>query len=532
MSNWYENFEQMPGTRILVLGDVILDRYTWGDAGRVSPEAPVLVLRAEEQEVRLGGAASVACLLRHLGANVTLAGVVGDDTAGRTVKRLLEEIGIDTNLVVLDTDRCTTTKERFVGRAAGRHPHQILRVDHESTLPIGGPVEQRLLAGVLPRIDRQQAVLVSDYDKGACTAGVLSDVIARANQAGVPTVVDPARVPNYDRYSGATVLTPNRVEAAGATGICICCPTDAVDAGVELRKRLKLESALVTLDRDGIAVVGDAVQTIPTRPRQVYDITGAGDMVLAMTGLCRAVDMPLGDTVVLANAAAGLEVERFGVAPIDRDEVLAELQSVNRRAQESGSDAARGTECPDGGDSGLHRAATINGPKSHVGRTESPLRQSEKCVTIERMAMLAEAHRGQGRSVVLTNGCFDLLHVGHVTYLQQAASFGDVLVVAINSDASVRALKGPDRPVIDESARTAMLAALECVDHVLTFHESTPRGLIRRIRPDVLVKGGNYRAEEVVGRELVESYGGQVSVTGQVHGASTTNILATVRGSK
>ena len=233
MSELCEGFEKTTNVRVLVLGDIMLDLYTWGDAGRVSPEAPVLVLRAEEQEVRLGGAANVACLVRHLEAQVTLAGVVGDDASGRIVRKLLDEIDLDKALVLTDTDRCTTTKERFVGRAAGRHPHQILRVDRESAAPIAKKsIENRLLHGLTTALARHDALLISDYAKGVCTPRLLARVITEAKEHGIPVYIDPARITDYDRYRGATVLTPNRVERKGQPG-CV---------SAVLPKRLRPES--------------------------------------------------------------------------------------------------------------------------------------------------------------------------------------------------------------------------------------------------------------------------------------------------
>jgi D-beta-D-heptose 7-phosphate kinase/D-beta-D-heptose 1-phosphate adenosyltransferase len=309
------------------VGDLILDRYTYGDAQRVSPEAPVLVLQAEEREARLGGAASVACLLRHLEARVTLAGVVGDDPSGRTLRRLLEEIGLDTQLILTDPERCTTTKERFVGRAAGRHPHQILRVDRESTDPLDEHVERKATAAITERLAGHQAVLVSDYAKGVCTPRLLAEVIEQARELGMPVLVDPARIADYDRYRGVSILTPNRAEAQWATGLCIACPSDAFRAGEGLLHRLELDAVLLTLDKDGIAVIARdrEPEIVSTRQRDVYDITGAGDMVLAMTGLCRAAGFSVAETAALANMAAGLEVERFGVAPVTRTDVFGEI---------------------------------------------------------------------------------------------------------------------------------------------------------------------------------------------------------------
>ncbi|MBC8874771.1 MAG: bifunctional heptose 7-phosphate kinase/heptose 1-phosphate adenyltransferase [Planctomycetes bacterium] len=498
--------EALGAVKVLVVGDVILDRYTWGDAGRVSPEAPVLVLRAQDEEVRLGGAASVACLLRYLEARVTLAGVVGGDPSGRTVRRLLEEIDLDTDLLLNDTDRCTTTKERFVGRAAGRHPHQILRVDRESTKPLEKHIEEKLTTAITEQLDGHQAVLVSDYAKGVCTPRLLGSVIGKARERGVPVLVDPARITDYGRYHGASILTPNRAEAEGATGLSIAGPSEAFAAGEELLRTLELDAVFLTLDKDGIAVIAkdQDPEIVPTREREVYDITGAGDMVLAMTGLCHAAGFPFTETAVLANVAAGLEIERLGVTPVTRKEILAEFE----KREETGTGSDHDDRC------------LSPFPDQHPER-------SNKVVTLEQMADLAASYRRQRRRLVFTNGCFDLLHVGHVTFLEQSAELGDVLIVAINSDASVSRLKGPERPIIRECDRAAMLAALSCVDHVLVFEEDTPHRVLERLRPDILVKGGTTKT--VVGREVVIRYGGSVRILEGVPDASTTTIVNRIR---
>jgi len=471
---------------LLVLGDLILDRYTWGDAERVSPEAPVLVLRANQCEVRLGGAASVASLLRGLGANVVLAGVLGDDADGRVLRRLLEESGIDTRFVLTDSHRPTTTKERFLGLAAHRHPQQILRVDHELRQPIPGELEERLAAATVSAAEFR-VVLVSDYAKGVCTPRLLAALIAAAHRKKLPLIVDPARMPDYGLYRGVQIIVPNRTEAELATGMQIHSPADALRAGRQLCDEYGLAAALVKLDSDGIAVVDRRAgieQHVPTRPRAVYDVTGAGDMVLAIVGLCQAAGWGLVESAELANVAAGLEVEKLGVAPVSWGEIRAELQ--------------RG-------------------------------KSTSKLVTLDEMAKLAAAYRHDGKAVVFTNGCFDLLHVGHVTYLQEAAQLGDALIVAINSDASVQRLKGPQRPIIHDADRAGLLAALACVDHVLIFDDDTPHRLLERIRPDVLVKGGTYTPDEVVGAEVVRAYGGRIYVTQKVEATSTSAIMDTIR---
>ena len=476
--------------RVLVLGDVILDRYVYGEAERVSPEAPVLVVRADSEETRLGGAASVARLLRGLDAEVVLAGVVGDDASARFVRELLRADEIGDSLVLNDSSRPTTTKERLVGRAANRHLHQIVRIDREVRTPLDETLQQQLARLISDQLGEFQAVLISDYAKGVCTPDLLATVISAAKRLGVPVLVDPARIADYSRYQGCDLMTPNRVEAELASDVRVASPTDAALAGRTLCDKFDLSAVLVTLDKDGMVLVTNCqdggsldppYELFPTRPREVYDITGAGDMVLAMLGHCLAEGRSLPDAIRLANVAAGLEVERQGVAPVSWTEILAECQHDRR-----------------------------------------PI-AADKLVTLDAMAVLAESYRQTGRRIVFTNGCFDLLHVGHVSLLEEAARLGDVLVIAVNSDASVRRVKGPSRPVIAEQNRAAMLASLGCVSHVLVFEEDTPHELLRRLRPDVLAKGGT--TADIVGREVVESYGGQVVRLGQFGNNSTTNIV-------
>jgi D-beta-D-heptose 7-phosphate kinase/D-beta-D-heptose 1-phosphate adenosyltransferase len=308
---------QIGKPRVLILGDLILDRYTWGDAERVSPEAPVLVLRADQHEVRPGGAASVASLLCHLDAEVTLAGVLGSDASGRSMRKLLDDDCINHEFVATADDRPTTTKERFLGRAANRHSHQILRVDHETRDAISSELEARLGSQLVQRIPEHAAVIISDYAKGVCTPELLKAVIHTARHHNLPVVVDPARITDYSRYRRASLMTPNRGEAELATGIRINSPAEALEAGRVLIEQASLDAAFITLDRDGIAVVGgtdeESSQHVePAVAREVYDITGAGDMVVAVTGLCQAAGWPLDETARIANAAAGLEIEQLG----------------------------------------------------------------------------------------------------------------------------------------------------------------------------------------------------------------------------
>ena len=476
--------DQLTRRRLLVIGDLILDRYTWGAADRISPEAPVVVLQNLDHEVRPGGAASVAAMLRALQAEVTLAGVIGDDADGRILQKLLGDEGVDAGLVLIDAGRPTTSKERFLGKAANRSSRQLLRVDRESRLPLDAPLQKHLTAAIIGRLDDHDALLISDYGKGVCTPELLHAIIIEAARRSLPVIVDPPQLSDYCRYTGATLLTPNRSDAEFASQQTIHTPAEALAAGKTLLAQSQAQGILITLDQDGMALVHqDQPEThFPTRPRSVCDVSGAGDTVLAVVGLCCAAGVPLSDAIPLANIAAGLQVEQIGVAAISQKQLRQELTRLEKP-----------TSC--------------------------------KLVTLEEMLALAQTYRRQGRTIVFTNGCFDLLHVGHVSYLQEASRLGDVLLVAINSDDSVRRLKGSNRPIINERDRALMLSGLECVTHVLIQQDDTPHRLLEQLRPDMLVKGGTYSADEVVGKEIVEAYGGKVLALHKIDGISTTSIV-------
>jgi D-beta-D-heptose 7-phosphate kinase/D-beta-D-heptose 1-phosphate adenosyltransferase len=475
--------ETLGHPRILVVGDLILDRYVWGDAERISQEAPVPLLRADRREHRLGGASSVATMLRALGAEVTLASGVGIDTEAALVRRLLADHAIDDHLVIDLADRPTTLKERYIGRAQDRHPQQMMRVDYEVRDPIALDVEQRFREGMREAVKSADIVLISDYDKGVCTPGLLRGLIDDCRKRGVRVIADPIRGRSYSRYQGVNGMTPNRLEAQLATGLTIAHPEDALDVGRALVEQLQMEAALVTLDRDGMALVrrDGRSEIVPTRPRQVYDITGAGDMVLSVVGLCLAAGADYAEAAALGNVAGGLEVEKIGVALLSREEILRDLFQHH---------------------------------------------QPERSKRPPLAELRAEARRRQraGQKVVFTNGCFDLLHVGHARLLRQAAALGDYLIVGLNSDASVRRLKGESRPINGEDARAELLGSLGCVDAVTIFGEDTPLEMIRALMPDVLVKGGDYAPDEVVGRDVVEAAGGSLVLIPLVEGHSTSGL--------
>jgi D-beta-D-heptose 7-phosphate kinase/D-beta-D-heptose 1-phosphate adenosyltransferase len=477
--------------RVLVVGDVMIDRYVWGDAERISQEAPVVLLHADKREERLGGASSVATMLRALGARVSLVGVVGADADAARIRQLATDLGIDHEGVITDSGRPSTVKERYNGRAQQRHPQQMIRVDYEVRGAVASGIESQLCQVISQQLRKADVVLVSDYDKGVCTAQVMASTIAGARDRGLKAIADPVRDRDYRKYHGCSAITPNRLEAGLAVGRSLPGSGPALEAAAQLQEQLDLEAAVVTLDKDGMALAhrDGRRQVFPTRPRQVYDITGAGDMVLSVLGMALAAGADYDPAIRLANVAGGLEVEKIGVATVSRDEILRDL---------------------------LHTGA---------GASPGQVPVIDKVLPRDILRHEVESRRRLGQRVAFTNGCFDVLHAGHVQYLLEARSQADVLVVGLNSDRGVRSLKGPERPVNPVEARALVLAGLEAVDYLSVFDEPTPLELIEALRPDVLVKGADYRKDEVVGAGLVESYGGRVHLVPLREGYSTSRLL-------
>jgi D-beta-D-heptose 7-phosphate kinase/D-beta-D-heptose 1-phosphate adenosyltransferase len=486
-SELIEILNQTRRPKILVVGDVMLDRYIWGDVDRISPEAPIPVLNVVRSDERLGGAGSVVTLLAAMEADVTLGTVTADDRAGRRVRDLLEQHGAAGDCTIVAKHRSTTIKERLLGRTESRHPQQILRVDREIATPIDDELANALIQSVRDLIDKADVVLVSDYGKGICDGELVHRLAEMARQAGVPIVADPARGADYERYRGCTCITPNRAEAGLAVGRRIKSPRDGLEAARELLA-YDLQSALVTMDRDGIAWAETTGESgiFSVHPRQVYDITGAGDMVLAAVGFSLSLGAHWPTAIELANLASGLEVERLGVAPLSRRELMAELSSD---------------------------APSLN----------------RKIVTFEELEVELENRRRASQRIVMTNGCFDLLHPGHVASLQFARDQGDLLVVGLNSDESARKLKGVEHPIIDQQARAEMLAALACVDYIVIFDDPSVAGLVERVAPDVLVKSAQYAAEEIVGRQFVRERGGRVVRAPMRGDFSTSGLIKRIR---
>lgn len=486
----------------VVVGDFMLDQQLYGDAERLAADAPVPVLHIRRRTDNPGGAANVCLDLAAFKGRVTAIGVTGDDATGALLRESLESRGIGTSGLVAEAGRPTTVKQNLIGLAQSRHPQKMFRVDFESREPVSAGTTARLLEafrGVLPQAD---IVCVEDYNKGVCTEELCQGVIRAARAAGKPVFVDPARVEDYAKYRGATVITPNRTEAETATGLATDGSEGAVASAQHnaalaraLLESLKLDAVVLTLDRHGALLMekgGDPV-AVPTVARQVYDVTGAGDMFLAGLSAGRANGLTWADATRLANAAAGLEVEVFGVQPIPVERV-------------------------------------------HHALLEQSARLMGKVRTLEQIRVEAAARRSAGERIVFTNGCFDIIHSGHVTLLEQAAAQGDFLIIGLNDDASVRRLKGGmaggARPVNGQDERARVLGAIEGVGAIVVFSEDTPMMLIEAVRPDVLVKGADYRKDQVVGGSFVESYGGRVALIELVEGKSTTGTIDRMRSAR
>lgn len=472
---------QAPRVRAVVAGDLILDRYVEGDVSRINPEAPVPVVRAHRERFGLGGAANTALNLAALGAEVRLLGAVGEDEDGALLCDLASKAGIDASATVAEGGRITTRKTRVISRS-----QHLLRVDWETDRPLAPAGVERLadaaFAGEAPDI-----LVLSDYAKGVLTEGLLSRVLQEGRKRSIPVLVDP-KGREFSRYAGAYLVTPNRAEAEAWSGSSLS-EEDAIRRCLaSLKKDLDLRAAVITLGSGGLAWIDDqdVHHRERARAREVFDVTGAGDTVLAALAFFLGAGAALHEAARLANVAAGIAVGRVGAVAVSREEILERIL--------------------DAGD----------GPE-------------RKFVDRSALEAVLEARRRRGSKIVFTNGCFDVLHRGHVEFLRFCRAQGDFLVVGLNSDRSVRALKGPSRPVNAEADRAAVLAALESVDLIAVFDEDTPERIIETVKPDVLVKGEDWREKGVVGREFVEGRGGKVVLAPLVPGYSTTEALDRMR---
>ena len=493
----------------LCVGDVMLDRYNYGAMERISPEAPVPVLRLTRTREMAGGVGNVASNILSLGGRAVLVGLVGQDAAGAALLAIVAGGGCATDGLTASAARPTICKTRFIATS-----QQVVRTDEESRLPLQPEEERALIAAIDRHIDAASVLVLSDYGKGACSPAVLSHAIKAARRRGIAVFVDP-KSDDFSRYRGATCITPNARELAAAAAR-LRAATDAGDddeaamvrAAHAVMRHAGAGAILATRSEKGMVLVecDGAVLSVPARAREVFDVSGAGDTVIAAMALAHGAGHTLSQAVRIANAAAGVVVGKLGTATADIVEVMQELELLDRQFGEHPAPEG-GQEGDGGGGAGV-------------------------LATLAHAQALAARWRAQGLRVGFTNGCFDILHAGHVSLLAAARAECDRLIVALNTDAGVRRLKGALRPVNRLAARAQVLAAIRHVDCLLCFDEDTPLALIRALMPDVLVKGADYTPEAVVGAELVQAAGGRLVLAGLVPDQSTTATIARIRAAE
>ena len=471
-------FTKIPN--ILVIGDLMIDHYLWGKCERISPEAPVQVLNVQSESSVLGGAGNVVNNLYALGSKVDVISVIGDDLVANELKFLLEKVDTTTSNLIIEKDRKTSKKSRLIASQ-----QQVLRYDNETIENISSKSVNAILEIFTKNIKNYDCIILSDYGKGVLTNDLTQSVIKIANENKIKVLVDP-KGKNYSKYKGAYTLTPNRKEAIEATNIDIKDNFSLIEALKNLKEKCNLEISLITLGESGIAIFDDNLKVTPTVAREVYDVTGAGDTVIASIAFALSNDLEIDEAINFANLAAGIVVGKIGSATVTLDEIY-EYESS------------------------LHKSNS----SSHIK-------------TFNEIEKLSKKFHEQGKKIVFTNGCFDILHIGHVKYLEAAKSYGDILIVGLNADSSVRKLKGPSRPINIQEDRAYILASLESVDYVVIFEKETPYELIKLINPHTLVKGGDYEGKDVVGQDIVN----ELKLVQFVDGKSTTNTIKRIQNSE
>ena len=458
---------------IAVIGDLMIDHYIWCSCERISPEAPVQVVNVSTESTVLGGAGNVINNLHSLGADVSIFSVIGKDDNAKEMEKLLSCTASKSIKLINEPNRRTTKKSRIIASN-----QQVIRYDDESKENISLNSELRLLESLKKELSKFDVILLSDYGKGVLTSSLTEDIIALSKEMNKPVLVDP-KGSDYTKYKGATLLTPNKKEAILATQIDIVDEESLSTALSQLKNDLDLEYSIITLSEDGIGLLDTEVQLIPTVAREVFDVTGAGDTVIASLGVAMAGGLNIKEACEFANKAAAVVVAKVGSATVTLNEIEEYEHSLNQ------------------------------------GKSESKIKNFEQ---IER---IAKRLKEQGRKIIFTNGCFDILHRGHATYLQKAKELGDILILGLNSDESIRRLKGESRPINNLEDRAFLIGALESIDFVVPFTEDTPYALIQLIQPNVLVKGADYEGKEVVGSDVAD----EVVLIEFVFGKSTSNLI-------
>jgi len=468
---------QVKSPKLLVIGDLMIDHYLWGSCERISPEAPVQVVNVKSESAVLGGAGNVINNLKALGAKVDVISVVGGCEISDELKILLKNINVSTQHLITQKDRITSKKSRIIAAQ-----QQVVRYDRESSDEISAESQKSILDTFTNIIANYNGVLLSDYGKGVLTSDLTQSLISIANKNNKKVLVDPKGL-DYSKYKGAYLLTPNKKEASEATQVNIKDDASLTQAISQLKTQCDLTVSLITLSEQGVAIYDDKLRTHPTVAREVFDVTGAGDTVLASLGFALACGYEIDDAVEFSNLAAGVVVGKIGSATASLNEIIEYESSLNK----SSSDA-------------------------HIK-------------TLNEITVLSKELKARGKKIIFTNGCFDILHAGHVRYLETAKSYGDVLILGLNSDRSVKALKGENRPINTQLDRAYILAALEAVDYVVVFDDDTPYDLIKAIKPHILVKGGDYEGKQVVGQDIAD----ELKLVQFVDGKSTTKTIEKIQ---
>jgi D-beta-D-heptose 7-phosphate kinase/D-beta-D-heptose 1-phosphate adenosyltransferase len=470
----------LPNTnpKILVIGDLMIDHYLWGACERVSPEAPVQVINVASESAVLGGAGNVINNLYSLGAKVDIISVVGECEASKELKELLSVINVDTQYLITQKDRVTSKKSRVIAAQ-----QQVVRFDRESTSEINDESQTAILNIFKEIVNNYDVILLSDYGKGVLTFDLTQSLINVANENEKKLLVDPKGL-DYSKYKGAYLLTPNKKEASEATNILIKDNDSIAKALLILKEQCNLTYSLITLSEQGVAILDNELRIHPTVAKEIFDVTGAGDTILASLGFALSSNKDIDEAIKFANLASGVVVGKIGSATSTLNEIIEYESSLNKSTSD------------------------------------------EHIKTWSEISTIISELRNKNRNIVFTNGCFDVLHIGHIKYLETAKSFGDILIVGLNSDESVQRLKGKNRPINCQDDRAYILASLEVIDYVVIFDEDTPVDLINLIQPDILAKGGDYKGKNVVGQDIAK----ELKLIDFVDGKSTTKIIKKIQG--
>ena len=463
--------------KILVIGDLMIDHYLWGSCERISPEAPVQVIDVERESTVLGGAGNVVNNLKKLGAQVDIMSVVGSCEISSELMKLLVDIKVHTKFLITQKNRTSSKKTRIIASQ-----QQVVRYDRESSDDIDVESQKTIIKTFINIVNDYEVILLSDYGKGVLTNQLTQSLINIAKKFNKKILVDPKGI-DYLKYKGAFLLTPNKKEASIATKVNILDEASLTDAIVKLKSMCNLDISLITLSENGIAIYDGKLRTLPTAAKEVFDVTGAGDTVLASLGFAIACGYSIDESVAFSNLAGGVVVGKIGSATATINEIIEYESSLNKSSSDK-----------------------------HIK-------------TRVEIAKLSQKLKLKGKKIVFTNGCFDLLHAGHISYLETAKNFGDILILGLNSDRSVTSLKGKGRPINLEADRAYILAALEVVDYVVIFDEDTPYELIKSIEPHILVKGGDYRGKEVVGQDIAD----ELKLVEFVDGKSSTKTIEKIK---